>query len=86
MTKLSDIESRYIATGFHRFVLDQDGQRPNGPGETMKKPGFGAVKAFLALSSAGRGRGHVDWLLVVALWSSIITVVVIVLYVVQRGS
>ena len=52
----------------------------------MKKPGFGTLKAFLALSSYGRGRRHVDWLRVVALWSSLITVVVIVLYFIQRGS
>jgi hypothetical protein len=51
----------------------------------MKKLGFAAMKAFLTLSSAGGRRDHVDWLRVVALWSSIVTVAVIVLYVLQRG-
>ena len=52
----------------------------------MKKPGFGAMKAFLALSSSGRGSRHVDWLRVVALWSLMLTGVVIVLHFLQRGS
>ena len=51
----------------------------------MKRPGLGAMKAFLALSSPGTGRRRVDWLRVVAIWSSIVTVAVIVLYVLQRG-
>jgi ABC-type glycerol-3-phosphate transport system permease component len=51
----------------------------------MRKFGFSAMKAFLALSSVGKGAERVDWLRVVALSSSIITVVVIVLYFLQRG-
>lgn len=52
----------------------------------MRKLGFSAMKAFLALSSVGKQGGRVDWLSVVAFWSTIITIVVIVLYVMQRGS
>ena len=52
----------------------------------MRKLGFSAMKAFLALSSIGKSGGRVDWLRVVAFWSTIVTVVVIVLYFLQRGS
>lgn len=51
----------------------------------MRKLGFSAMKAFLALSSIGKGE-RVDWLRVVTLWSTIVTVVVVVLYFLQRGS
>lgn len=51
----------------------------------MKKLGFRAMKAFLTLSSVGRRDDRTDWLLVVAIWSSIVTVGVIVVYVLQRG-
>ena len=51
----------------------------------MKKPGFGAMKAFLALSSSGGGRKHVDWLRIVTIWSTVVTVVVIALYFWQRA-
>ena len=50
----------------------------------MKKPGFGAMKAFLALSSSA-GDKHIDWLRAVAIWSTVMTVIVIVLYFLQRG-
>ncbi len=52
----------------------------------MRKLGFNAMKAFLALSSIARHDGRVDWLFVVAFWSTVVTVVTIVLYVLQRGS
>jgi hypothetical protein len=52
----------------------------------MKKIGFTAMKAFLALSSFGKPGERVDWLRVVTLWSTTITVVVIVLYFLQRGN
>lgn len=53
----------------------------------MRKFGFTAMKAFLALSSIGKSGGdRVDWLRVVAVCSSIVTVTVIVLYFLQRGS
>ncbi len=51
----------------------------------MKKAGFTAMKAFLALSSSGQRGGRVDWLRVVAVCSSIVTIIVIVLYFLQRG-
>ncbi len=51
----------------------------------MKKLGFRSMKAFLALSSVGKRSERVDWLRVVAFWSSIMTVIVIVLYFLQRG-
>jgi hypothetical protein len=51
----------------------------------MKKPGFASMKAFFALSSLGRG-DHVDWMRVVAIWSSLTTVALIVLYVLQRSN
>jgi hypothetical protein len=50
----------------------------------MKRPGFGAMKAFLALSSSARDK-HTDWLRVVAVWSTVVTAIVIVLYFLQRG-
>jgi hypothetical protein len=60
--------------------------RPTGQREIMRKLGFSTMKAFFALSSVGR-RGHqTDWLFVVACWSSIVTVGVIVAYFLQRGS
>jgi hypothetical protein len=52
----------------------------------MKRLGFRAMKAFLALSSVGQREERTDWLLVVAVWSSIITVGVIAAYIMQRGS
>jgi hypothetical protein len=64
----------------------QTGLKANrAKGIGMRKFGFSAMKAFLALSSVGKGGEQVDWLRVVALSSSIITVVVIVLYFLQRG-
>jgi len=52
----------------------------------MRKLSFRAMKAFVALSSVGRRGERTDWLLVVAVWSSIVTVGVIAVYVLQRGS
>jgi hypothetical protein len=52
----------------------------------MRKLGFSAMKAFLALSSVGKGGDErVDWLRVVTVWSTVVTIVVIVLYFLQRG-
>ena len=53
--------------------------------ERMRKLGFRAMKAFLALSSVGKSGERVDRLRVVTFWSSIITIVVIVLYFFQPG-
>ncbi len=44
------------------------------------------MKAFLALSSIGKRDGRVDWLSVVTFWSTVVTVAVIALYFLQRGS
>ena len=52
----------------------------------MRKFGFGAMKAFLALSAVGRRNEQTDWLLVVAVWSSIVTIGVIAIYFLQRGN
>jgi len=41
------------------------------------------MKAFLAVS-AGRRRARVDWLRVIAIWSTVVTIIVIVLYFLQR--
>ena len=51
----------------------------------MKKLGFRATKALLALSSVGRHGERTDWSLVVAVWSSIVTAGVIAIYLLQRG-
>jgi hypothetical protein len=67
-----------------RFVLDQHHELLVWQDRRMKKLGFGAMKAFLALASTGRRDDRTDWLLVVAVWSSIITVGVIAVYVLQR--
>ena len=44
------------------------------------------MKAFLALSSVGRRGERTDWLSVVTFWSTVVTVAVIALYFLQRGS
>ena len=51
----------------------------------MRKLGFSAMKAFLAVSSVGKGGDRIEWLRVVTVWSTIVTVIVIVLYFLQRG-
>jgi hypothetical protein len=52
----------------------------------MRKFGFSAMKAFIALSSVGKRGDHVDWLSVVTFWSTVVTIAVIALYFLQRGN
>jgi hypothetical protein len=53
---------------------------------SMRKFGFSAMKAFLALSSIAKRDGRIDWLSVVTFWSTAVTVAVVTLYFLQRGS
>jgi branched-subunit amino acid transport protein len=80
----------YIGKSIHPdrllpFVLDQGRRLSNWQRGGMKRLGFRAMKAFLALSSVGKHGERVDWLRVVAFGSSIMTVIMIVLYFLQRG-
>ncbi len=53
---------------------------------SMRKFGLSAMKAFLALSLIAKRGERVDWLRVVTFWSTVVTVAVIALYFLQRGS
>jgi|GEM_PF-7089756 len=49
----------------------------------MRKAGF---KALVALLTTGRySRGHVNWTLAIAIFSSIVTIGLVVLYFMQRA-
>jgi len=50
----------------------------------MRKAGF---KALVALLAAGRhARGHINWTLAIAIFSSIVTIGLVVLYFMQRAA
>jgi len=49
----------------------------------MRKTG---LKALVTLMTAGRQTGHINWTLSIALFSSIVTIGLVVLYFVQRAS
>ncbi len=48
----------------------------------MRKTGF---KALVTLLTAGRQQGRVNWTLSIAVFSSIVTIGLVVLYVMQRA-
>ncbi|HLH71718.1 MAG TPA: hypothetical protein VKX96_00420 [Chloroflexota bacterium] len=49
----------------------------------MRKTG---LKALVTLLTAGRQRGHINWTLSIAIFSSIVTIGLVVLYVMQRAA
>ena len=67
-------------------VLNRRGDRfgpPRGNADSMRKAGF---KALVALLTTGRySRGHVNWTLAIAIFSSIVTIGIVVLYFMQRA-
>ncbi len=48
----------------------------------MRKTGF---KAIVTLLTAGRQKGQINWALSIAIFSSIVTVVLVLLYLMQRA-
>jgi hypothetical protein len=50
----------------------------------MKRSGLAAMKAFLALSWLVKREGRIDWVRIVTISSTIITVGLIALYVVEH--
>ena len=49
----------------------------------MRKSGF---KALVTLLTAGRQRGHINWTLAIAVFSSFVTIGLVVLYFTQRAA